>query len=192
MLIIEHRVNSLDHLRRVPAELGLEIDIRDYDGALRLVHDPLLSGELLEDLLQNYRHELLVFNTKCDGLTSQILAMAARHGISNFFFLDLAQPTLVQLARAGERRIAVRFSEFEPLESALAFAGQVDWVWVDCFTDLPLNADNHRALKQHFRICLVSPELQGHPVEAISAYRKRLRDMPIDAVCTDVPELWYP
>jgi hypothetical protein len=190
MLLIEHRVNTLEHLRRVPAERGIEIDIRDYEGDLRLVHDPLQSGQRLEDLLAACRHALVIFNVKCDGLEDRVRRLAERHGIADYFFLDLANPALVNLARQGERRLAVRYSEFEPLEFALAFAGQVEWVWVDCFTRLPLSPKTYRQLRQHFKICLVSPELQKHPRAWIAAFREQLRDMPVDAVCTDYCDDW--
>ncbi len=190
MLLIEHRVNTLEHLRRVPPDRGVEIDVRDYDGDLRLVHDPLQSGERLTDWLAGYRHALLIFNVKCDGLEDRLRALAARHGIEHYFFLDVANPTLVRLAREGERRAAVRFSEYEPIEFALAFAGRVDWVWVDCFTRLPLDAATHDRLRQHFRLCLVSPELQRHPRDRIAAFKAQLQDLPVDAVCTDFCEDW--
>ncbi len=189
-LLIEHRVNTLAHLRQVPPERGIEVDVRDYDGDLRLVHDPLQTGERLADLLAEYHHALLIFNVKCDGLEDRILALAAQHHIVDFFFLDVANPTLVKLAQRGERRVAIRFSEYEPLEFALAFAGQVDWVWVDCFTRLPLDPARYAALKAHFKLCLVSPEMQGHPRARISEFRAQLAAMPVDAVCTDFCEDW--
>ncbi len=190
MLLIEHRVNTLDHLLRVPRDRGVEIDVRDYDGELRLVHDPLLSGERLEDWLAGYAHALLIFNVKCDGLEGRLLELAARHGVENFFFLDVANPTLVGLARRGERRVAVRFSEYEPIEFALAFAGQVEWVWIDCFSGLPLDAHAYARLRRHFKLCLVSPELQKHPRARIADFRTQLGAMPVDAVCTDFCEDW--
>jgi hypothetical protein len=190
MLLIEHRVNTLAHLARVPGERGIEVDVRDYEGELRLAHDPLESGERLDDLLAAFRHALVIFNVKCDGLEGRITALAARHRIENYFFLDVANPTLVGLARRGERRAAVRFSEYEPIEFALAFAGQVEWAWVDCFTRLPLEPENYARLREHFKICLVSPELQKHPREWIADFRVQLGPMPLDAVCSDYCEDW--
>jgi hypothetical protein len=190
MLIIDHRINTAARLAEVKPAYGVEIDIRDYDGDLRLVHDPFLSGESLGDYLKGYKHAFCIFNVKCDGLEDRILDLAKQHGIQDYFFLDCADPTLVKLARRGEKNLAVRFSEFEPVESALAFAGLCDWVWVDCFSKLPLTPANYAQLKKHFKICLVSPELQGHGREAIQAYRQQLKDMPIDAVCTDFCEDW--
>lgn len=190
MLLIEHRVNSMAHLQRIPPERGIEVDVRDYNGDLRLEHDPFLGGERLEDLLAAYQHALIIFNVKCDGLVAPILTLAKKYGIKNYFFLDLANPTLINLARQGERHLAVRYSEFEPVEFALAFAGQIEWVWVDCFTHLPLTPEIYRRLRQHFKICLVSPELQQHPRPMIQSFRKQLANMPVDAVCTDFCDDW--
>lgn len=190
MLLIEHRVNTLEHLQRVPPQYGIEVDIRDYDGELRLVHDPFLSGERLEDLLAAYQHALIIFNVKCDGLEGAILDLVEKYQIKNYFILDLAAPTLIRLTQRGVHQVAVRFSEYEPLEAALVFAGKADWVWVDCFTHLPLDAESYQRLRQHFKICLVSPELQKFPREMIQTYRQQLREMPIDAVCTDYCQDW--
>jgi hypothetical protein len=190
MLLIEHRVNTLAHLERVPPERGIEVDVRDYDGDLRLAHDPLQGGERLEELLARYRHALLIFNVKCDGLENRILDLAVHHHVNDFFLLDVANPTLVSLARGGVRQVAVRYSEYEPIEFALAFAGKVDWVWIDCFTRLPLDAETFRRLRAHFKLCLVSPELQKHPRGLIRAFREQLSEMPVDAVCTDYCEDW--
>jgi hypothetical protein len=190
MLLIEHRVNTLEHLRRVPPERGVEVDVRDYDGDLRLVHDPLQGGERLADWLAACRHALVIFNVKCDGLEGRVAALAEQHGVRDYFFLDLANPTLVQLTQRGERRAAVRFSEHEPIEFALAFAGKAEWVWVDCFSRLPLDAETHRRLRAHFKICLVSPELQKHPRDWIGRFRRQLDGRPVDAVCSDYCDDW--
>lgn len=190
MLLIDHRVNTVEHLRRVPHSWGVEVDIRDYDGELRLVHDPMLSGEILEDFLKEYHHRLIIFNVKCDGLEGRILELVKKYDIKEYFFLDCANPTLVQLARRGERNVAVRYSEYEPIEFALAFKGLVEWVWVDCFTHLPLDEKSYATLKENFKICLVSPELQKHGREKISDFRAQLVNMPCDAVCSDFCQDW--
>jgi hypothetical protein len=70
----------------------------------------------------------------------------------------------------------------------------VDWVWVDCFTRFPLSKeDADRLLQAEFKLCLVSPELQGYEAEqSISDLISILRDREIiaHAVCTKRPDLW--
>jgi hypothetical protein len=191
LLIIDHRINSAAQLALSPRDCGVEIDLRDYDGDLRLVHDPFLGGERFRDWLKGYQHALCIFNVKCDGLEDAILEQA-RGVVGDYFFLDCANPTLVKLLRRGERKVAVRYSEFEPVESCLAFAGQADWVWADCFTRQPFDAASYAKLKPHFKLCLVSPELQGHGRAAIPRYRQQLKDLGVelDAVCTDFVQDW--
>jgi hypothetical protein len=190
MLLIEHRVNTVAHLGRVPPERGVEVDVRDHDGRLVLAHDPFTGGEPLDDFLAAYRHALIIFNVKADGLEGPILDLVRRHGVGDHVFLDVAAPTLVALADRGVRQCAVRYSEHEPIELALAFAGKVDWVWVDCFTRLPLDAAIVGRLRRHFKICLVSPELQRHGRSAIATYRRALDGMLPDAVCSDHCDDW--
>jgi hypothetical protein len=191
MLIIDHRVNTAEHLARTPRDCGVEVDLRDYDGDLRLQHDPFKGGLSFREWLRGYQHALCIFNVKCDGLEGAILEQA-RGVVGDYFFLDCANPTLVSLMRRGERKVALRYSEFEPVEACLAFAGRADWVWVDCFTRLPFTPASYAALKPHFKLCLVSPELQGHGRSAIGEYRQRLKDLGVelDAVCTDHVEDW--
>ena len=190
MLLVEHRVNTLEKLSRVPKDRGIEIDLRADGDRIVLAHDPFCSGERLEALLAAFDHALVIFNVKCDGLEARVAAAAADRGIESYFFLDVANPTLVQMTLGGERRVAVRYSEHEPIESALAFAGSAEWVWVDCFSRLPLDPATYERLHRHFKICIVSPELQGHPSSWIQGFKRQLVDLPIDAVCTDLCEEW--
>jgi hypothetical protein len=187
---IAHRINTVAQLRLVPSEHGIELDLRSEGDRLILHHDPFVAGEPFEDLLAEYRHRFLILNVKAEGLEEAILALLRKYGIKDYFFLDLSLPFLIKYAKRGERNIAVRFSEYEPLDFVLRFKGLVDWVWVDCFSDLPLNPENYATLKEYFKLCLVSPELQGHPIDRIAEFRERLREMPIDAVCTKRPDLW--
>ncbi len=119
--------------------------------------------------------------------------MKASH-IQDYFFLDQSFPFLVKWARLGERNCAVRVSEFESIETALSLAGKVDWVWVDCFTHFPLQREDAQRLKAAgFRLCLVSPELQGRDAELEIPQMARLlveRGIQMDAVCTKRADLW--
>jgi len=188
--IFSHRVNTAADLALVPSRYGVEVDVRDYDGRLRLAHDPFIRGEDFDEFLTGYRHAGIIFNTKCDGLEEEILRLAEKHSIRDYWFLDTALPTLVRLANSGITRTAVRFSEYEPLEATLRFAGLAEWVWVDCFTRLPLNPRVWAELRRNFKICIVSPELQRHGRAAIEDWRRLLANMPVDGVCTDFPEDW--
>lgn len=190
MQYIAHRVNTIEKLRETPTEYGVELDLRDRGDRLILQHDPFGDGENFEEYLRHYQHGLLILNIKSERIEHRVLELVRRANVRDYFFLDCSFPMIRALVRDGEHRIAVRFSEFEPVESALALVGQVDWVWVDCFTQMPLDERTHALLKRHFKLCAVSPELQGRDPSTIANYAQELAAFGMDAVCTKQPNLW--
>lgn len=189
MLIVEHRKNTIEELRSVSIEHGVEIDIRSQGNRLILHHDPFCDGTDFEEWLEYYDHKFLILNVKEEGLEKRIKALIDKKGITNYFYLDLSFPFLILLIKGGETKIAIRFSEYESIETCIALAGKVEWVWVDCFTKFPLNRKAYEVLFPHFRICLVSPELLGRGEEIVEI-RKEISGMDIDAVCTKLPDKW--
>jgi len=192
--IIAHRRNTIEQLRATPNQYGIEVDIRSNGKDLIVHHDPFSLGEKFEDWILAYHHETLILNVKEEGLEIGLLEVMKSRAIENFFFLDQSFPFLIKWSRLGERRCAVRVSEFESIETALTLAGQVDWIWVDCFTQFPLtNADFLRLKSADFQLCLVSPELQGRNAEIEIpnlAVLLNERGIVADAVCTKRPDLW--
>jgi hypothetical protein len=186
--VIAHRRNTLAELRATPTTLGVEVDIRSRGDDLLIHHDAFQPGEDFSVWIREYAHGTLILNVKEEGLEVRLLAIMRERGIDDFFFLDQSFPFLIKTARAGERRCAVRFSEFETIDTALSLAGQIDWVWVDSFTRFPLDADGFGRLRQAgFKLCLVSPELQGRRDEnEILDIRRRFASFggEPDAVCT--------
>lgn len=111
-----------------------------------------------------------------------------KYGISDYFYLDSSFPMIYLLSRDGEHRIALRISELEGLDTARNMAGKVDWIWVDCFTRIPIGKSEYDELKAlGYKLCFVSPELEGRD-EDIEDYKKILDDegMDMDAICTKV------
>ena len=191
MKFIQHRVNTIEQLRGVPPEYGVELDLRDRGERLILVHDPFQDGEDFAPYLREYRHGPMILNVKSERIEWRVLdELEAAGTVDDYFFLDCSFPMIRQLVARGEHRIAVRFSEYEPIEGPLALAGQVDWVWVDCFTRLPLDDDTYARLSEPFKICIVSPELEGHDLSRIAEFARQLAPYAIDAVCTKRPDLW--
>lgn len=194
MKLIAHRRNTLAELNATPTHLGVEVDIRSDGGQLIIHHDALTVGEPFLPWLQAYRHGTLILNVKEEGLEAVLIALMAQQGIDDYFFLDQSFPFLVKWAKAGERRCAVRVSEFESIDTALSLAGRIDWVWVDCFTHFPLSGvDARRLVEAGYRLCLVSPELQGRDAATeIPALIRLLQERGIGAhaVCTKRPDLW--
>jgi hypothetical protein len=191
MQIIQHRVNSIAQLKTVPVHYGVELDVRDKYDEIIVQHDAFGKGENWDSYLKEYVNGLMIANVKTEGIEEKIIADVEKNKIENYFLLDVSLPFLVKLSNKGIKKMAVRFSEYEPIELATKFIGKVDWLWVDCFTQLPLHKDNFDFLKKHFKICIVSPELQSHNIEMITSFKQQLINMPIDAVCTKYPDLWY-
>jgi hypothetical protein len=195
MKIIHHRRNTIAELGATPVRYGVEVDIRSRRDALVIHHDPFADGEAFDAWITAYRHGTLILNVKEEGLEDRLLALMASHEIEDFFFLDQSFPFLIRTARRGERRCAVRISEYESIDTALSLAGLVAWVWVDCFNEgLWLSgAEANRLHDAGFRLCLVSPELQGRTsADELERVKERLRTqaISIDAVCTKMPAQW--
>ena len=194
MEIIAHRRNAIQELVETPLSYGVEVDIRTFRGRLVLNHEPFEDGVALDEWLRYYEHGTMILNVKEDGLEEMVLDLLAKHDIRRFFFLDQPFPTLIKLGRRGERRCAVRVSEFEVPGSALAASPYVDWVWIDCFTRFPLNRAGLEELREAgLSLCIVSPELQGRTRDAdirdFIAEFARLGVVP-EAVCTKRGDLW--
>ena len=91
----------------------------------------------------------LILNVKEEGLETRLLAMMAEHEIEDFFFLDQSFPFLVKTARTGERRCAVRVSEFESVDTALALTERAALPldrWVRKFDRWPAGQDDTRIM----------------------------------------------
>ena len=183
--IIIHRVNTIKGLKQVQPQFGTEIDIRAWGSELILNHEPFLSGEKLEDYIDEYQHGTLILNIKEAGIEDEVLRLVRlRPQIKSYFLLDIEFPYLYRASRQGERSIAIRFSEDESIELAKKYTEKIDWVWIDTNTQLPLDKTSVPILNM-FKKCLVCPERWGRPSD-IGNYKKIMYslDFKIDAVMT--------
>ena len=194
MNIILHRVNTIEMLKKTPANLGVEIDIRSNGNVLYLHHDPFIKGELFQEWIKYFKHGTIILNVKEEGLEDPILKLMQKYNIDDYFFLDQSFPFLRKTSKEGESRCAVRVSEYENIDTALSLKGMVDWVWVDCFTVFPLTQKGFKKLKDAgFKLCFVSPELQGYTDHSyVKKFRNRIHSLGVkgEAVCTKYPDLW--
>ena len=156
---ISHRINTVQELKKIPEEYGIETDLRDYQENIILQHDPFKSGELFTDFIKEFNHKIIILNIKSEGIEYKILEILKNNNITNYFFLDSSFPMIYKLLKITDK-IAIRFSEFESLESVLTMKNKIQWVWVDCFTKFPLSLKTYTILKKYFKLCYVSPELQ--------------------------------
>ena len=193
MEIIVHRINKLEKLKNISPNYGVEIDIRSYGSELILNHEPYKKGDKFEDFLKKYKHGTLVLNIKESGIENTVLSLIQKHNnIKKFFLLDVEFPYVISALKNGIKNIAIRFSEFESIDTVMQFKGLIDWVWIDTFTKLPLDQNSIHVLKD-FKTCLVCPE-RWQREEDILLYKNQLKNMKfsLDAVMTseDTVKLW--
>lgn len=186
MEYIAHRVNTINALKKTPREYGIELDLRDFGNRLILQHDPFTDGEDFDDFLMHYDHGTMILNIKSENIEHRVLALIKKHNIKKYFFLDSSFPMIHLLSNKGEKNIALRFSEYEGIDTPLQMKNKVEWIWIDCFSRLPITPQNYRLLKESgYKLCLVSPELQSQP-EKLTEYKTFLHknNIHLDAICT--------
>jgi len=191
MHYIAHRVNTIKELLKTPVEYGVEIDLRDYGDRLILQHDPFKKGEDFEEYLKHYNHGTIILNIKSEGIEYKVLELLKKYTVNNYFFLDSSFPMINSLCSKGEKNIALRFSEFEGIDTIDLMSKKIDWIWVDCFSKLPITGQNYKFFKDHnYKLCLVSPELQNQDLK-IDSYKRYLEQEGIifDAICSKLHNL---
>ena len=189
MEFISHRVNTVNDLKNTPVEFGVELDLRDnIDGSIYINHDPFVLGESFEDYLREYHHGTMILNIKSERIEYKVLDLLKKYNIEKYFFLDSSFPMIKALTDQGELNIALRYSEFEGIDTIRLMSGRAKWVWVDCFNSFPLEEDIYLKLKNMgYKLCFVSPELQGQP-EKIEEYAVNIkkRNINFDAIFTKI------
>lgn len=187
MEYIAHRINTVEELRKLPREYGVELDLRDdLNGRIYIQHNPFESGEDFEDYLKEYHHGTMILNVKSERIELKILQMLPNYDVKSYFFLDSSFPMIWLLSNQGEKNIALRVSEVEGLDTARNMAGKIDWIWLDCFSKIPIGKKEFAELKDlGYKICFVSPELEGRAYD-IANYKEQIANMDIefDAICT--------
>lgn len=204
MLFIAHRINNAQLLDAVCDCDGIECDLRDAgNGDIVMTHDPwtIRLGEKLDDFIEKAKHKVAtyIFNIKSEGIEWKVLQLSRKYMLESFFFLDCTIPMIHKLVNNGVRNVALRFSEYERFDLLEGFQGKVDWVWFDNFDKLKFHIEKdtvHRIKSMGYKICIVSPELQGMSVESINQYVDVMKSHQciscIDAICTKVQniEIW--
>ena len=192
MEIIIHRVNKIDKLKKIPKEFGVEVDIRSFNSKLILNHDPHLDGDSFINYLDAFNHGTLILNIKEAGIELEVIKLVKSYKLKSYFLLDVEIPFLFVAMKNNVKEIAIRYSEFEPIEFSKQFVNKFNWVWIDTITKLPINKKISMDLK-NYKKCLVCPERWGRKDEIIQ-YKNYLikNNINIDAVMTsiDCHELW--
>ena len=193
MEIISHRINTISQLKNLDILLGVEVDIRANEKDLIISHDPFSEYVNFKEWLSFYKHGTLILNVKENGLEEELIKTMKSFNIKNFFILDQSFPYTISTVNKGERRCAVRLSEYESINTVLTLKDKLDWVWIDFFTKFPLDFKEYITLKKNnFKLCIVSPELQGHKHSTCLDFKNLIKDqnMFFDAVCTKKINFW--
>ena len=187
MEYIAHRINTIAELKKLPEEYGVELDLRDdLNGRIYISHNPFEAGEDFEAYCKEYRHGTMILNIKSERIEHEVLTLMEKYQIRDYFFLDSSFPMIKLLTDMGVKQVALRFSELEGLDTIRNMAGRAQWVWVDCFTKIPIDRESFKELKAlGYKLCFVSPELEGQE-EKLAEYKEYMREQGIvfDAVCT--------
>jgi hypothetical protein len=187
MEIIIHRINNIKDLKKINTNYGCEIDIRADKSKLILNHDPYKSGDNLENYLENYQHGTLVLNIKESGIENDVLRLVKKYKVKSYFLLDVENPYIFYAKLNKIHKLALRFSEYEPIENIIFFKNNFEWVWIDTPSIFPiLNKKIYNNLK-NFKLCLVCPERWSQP-EKINIYKQMIKknNFKIDAVMTSL------
>lgn len=136
--------------------------------------------------MKEYHHGTMILNIKSERIEHRVLKMLRLSDVKSYFFLDSSFPMIYLLSSMGEKNMALRISEFEGLDTARNMVGKIKWIWVDCFTKIPINKKEYDELKSlGYKLCFVSPELQGRKQD-IDTYAMNLLEsgMKMDMICT--------
>ena len=187
VLYIAHRVNKSSDALAVSPEYGIECDIRE---GLVVTHDHGTTGESFEEFNKSLGDKrLVILNVKCEGIEPTLIESIK----CPYFLLDCGFPMIHKLKN---KNVALRFSEYERMDTLRTMAGQIDWVWLDSFEDIHIKKSEYDEIKAlGYKICIVSPELPGRSTKEITKYANYLVDNgmnDVDAICTKSwnIELW--
>lgn len=192
MIIIKHRINTINQLKKTPEIYGVEIDLRSDKKDIYLHHNPFVKGTMFNKWIKYFKHKFIVLNVKEEGLESKIIKILNKHKIRDYFFHDQSFSTL--LKNMKKMRVSIRYSEYEEIKEKNKIFKYVKWIWLDHFTSFPLSVKFYEYLKKNkIKICIVSPELVRKKFinKAIRLKKHILKKgFKIDAVCTKLPEIW--
>lgn len=192
MILIKHRINKINDLKKTPNKYGVEIDLRSENKQIYLHHDPFKKGTLFKKWLKYFKHQLIVLNVKEEGLEKHILKLLTQYKIKNFFFHDQTFSSL--LKNSNKTIVSLRYSEYEELKKKKLLFSKIKWLWLDNFKQVEIDKNFYNFLKRNnVKICLVSPELvkKSRKIEIKKTYLRLKKNNTLpDAVCTKLPEIW--
>ena len=182
--------NSMEALNySFQCNIGIETDIRDFDGKLVISHDPPSKSAfiLLDDLLRAYvnsgHRPVLGLNIKADGIQNLLMESLSRFSVDNYFVFDMSLPDTLGYVKL-QMPFAVRLSEYEVENELMEIA---PWVWLDCFEGNWFSArDVEKLLMREKRVAVVSPQLHNREPTVSWEMLRHIASHPNIYLCTDL------
>ena len=85
MEYIAHRINTVEELRHLPHEYGVEMDLRDsLDGRIYIQHNPFEEGEDFEEYLKEYHHGRMILNVKSERIEYRALELLSKYDVPSY------------------------------------------------------------------------------------------------------------
>lgn len=170
---------------------GTETDLRDIKGSIVISHNMPIGDEItFEELLiiMNGRNLPLALNIKADGQANEIERILAKYGQTEYFTFDMSIPDLVYQSENTKLNIFTGCSDVNPetplLDKAIG-------VWLDSFY-IPWYSEEriNKFLDMGKKVCIVSEDLHGRPVEVQWKLIKGMIAFESDELmlCTNFPE----
>lgn len=170
---------------------GVETDIRDQEGVLKISHDMPVGSDVMDfdtflDLHKGCPGAgTIALNIKADGLQKATRAALDRKGVDDLFCFDMAVPDALGYFLNG----FVTYTRHSELEPVPPYYDRAHGVWLDAFYSDWITPE---AVQKHLdagkRVALVSPELHGRDHATAWDEWDDLRGDNV-AICTDLPHL---
>ena len=187
MIFCSHKINTIQQLKKIPPNFGIEIDVNVHQDKLVLKHDPFGTGDLLKNFLNFFNHKFLIINVKIEGIEKNILNYLNKRKIKNFFFLDSSFPYMFRLSKKLTKKFALRISDFESIETAYKMKNKIEWIWIDCFNNYNISLKEIKKLQNlKYKLCLVSPDLHKRKISLEDKFffkKLNRNNIKLDMIC---------
>ena len=193
MWTLPEEKNALNAIQKAFVNgLGIETDLRDYNGKLVISHDVANdTSPLAEEMFKMYRdlglNVQLALNVKADGIQKMLGELLEHYQIKNYFLFDMSVPELV----VNDARGLYYYTRNSDIESDCVMYQRASGVWVDYFyDDLWLNEQVlAKHINQKKKVCIVSPELHGKDYKQLWKLLKDtgLYENELVTLCSDRP-----
>ena len=189
VLYIAHRINSIKELKKIPENIGIEIDLRSTSKELILAHDPYHKfAEKLDDFIDLVGNRFIIANIKSERTEKIFLEKYQNKiNIQNYFFLDSSYSMIAKYGNVNPYSFSGRLSDVESIETInnLRNKSLIKWIWIDAFNNFLVDDNQAKRLnKIKLKKCLTSPDILGRSSE-IEYFCNKIKEvnLKLDAIC---------